>query len=651
MMEEIGQVVADVAARFRLSRSQVEVAVDLLKQGESVPFIVRYQKLKTGGMKKTPLRQLRRHLDIEKAHKARLTRKLEHEAALKAKQPEKPLHVEQLLMREIEENGSIFKHLRDKLWEEGVLSSVVLPEKKVSKKSKKPKRRSSQVQWAEYAFDRVLLQNIPARKLHMLLRGRREQALSLHIAFSEPRYGEEYLASKFPKGPAPVLQTLWQKKIFPMLEVELLAQLKNRSDDEMIHGLSKQLQGLLLGTQSPQGVVMGLFSEGVTTGIAVVDEKGLLLDACSIFPLAPEFRWHDAITTLAKYIARHQVSLVALGNGTNLAEFKRLFAGVVARYPDMPFDSFAVDESGLPSGASAEQGAVSIARRFQDPMLELARVPIDKLQLGELQEEVNPKRLVMSLAGVMEDAVNEVGVDVNTAPDFLLAYVSGFDADFAKKLVQFREVHGPFESREALKAVPDMSDERFRQAAGFLRVSGGANPLDATRLHPNDYARLDELDTLPSDEQELLTKQRAIWKDPRPKFKKPQFDEQIETIRDLKVGMSLEGVVTRISSFGVFVDVGIQPLGLVHISELGTRFVRTPYEVLKVGDVVQVQVLQVDSKKRRIAFGMRTEEKPSESLEISKKKRKNKIVNDKPTPVVMNTAMADAFAKLKRGLS
>ncbi|MDX2345755.1 MAG: helix-hairpin-helix domain-containing protein, partial [Legionella sp.] len=447
------------------------------------------------------------------------------------------------------------------------------------------------------------------------------QVLSLQLSFKDANYGETYLASQFKDKSEAVIQQCWQKKCLPELEIDVLARLRNRSDDEVIYGIEKQLQGLLLTPKAPSGVVMGLYAENRTSlGVAVIAASGEVLDGCVLYPMTQNFRWHDAITTLAKYIAMHNVHLVSVGNGQNLHEIKRLLAGLTARYPDMSLAVTAVDEAGMLRDIRAFPGAISIARRFQDPLIELLQAPVEKIHFGEVQDEVNPKRLVLALTGVIEDTVNRIGVDINTAPVALLRYVSGFNLALAKTVVAYREAHGFFKTEEALKQVPGIDETHFLQAAGFLHF------LDA----------------------------RLPWPDPRTAFKRPKFDARVKVLQDLKADMVLEGVVIRVVSFGAFIDVGIPQLGLLHISALAKRFLRDPHEVLHVGDVIAVHVLQVDIKKNQIALGMKSEEKSAALLEISKKKRKNKEVKpEKPAraPVLLNTAMADALAKLKRGTS
>ncbi|MCH9755925.1 MAG: helix-hairpin-helix domain-containing protein [Gammaproteobacteria bacterium] len=643
MTDGMSRVAAEVAARFRLNQTEVNTAIDLLRAGESVPFIACYRKVQTKGMKAAALRQLLQQLTVDAERERRLLNKKVQKKNLKSEESHN------VLSAVLGEDDTILEHFRNKLWEEGVLSSVVLP--KLAKKSKKSKN-ARKFPWAEYVYHKTPIQTIPKRRLHVLFRGRSEQALSLHVSFLDEGYGERYLASKLRDESKEAIQSFWEKKILPKLEVETLARLQALSDDEMIYGLQKQLQGLLLRPKAPSGVLMGLYADGASgLGVAVIDATGGLLDTCTLFPSAQGFRWHDAITVLAKYVATYQVRLIGVGNGAHLQELERLLADFMKRYPDMPVASIAVDEAGMLRGVRALPGAISIVRRLQDPLLELLEVPIAKMQLGGVEEEVNPRRLSKALTGVIEDTVNRIGVDANTASLNVLCYVSGFDKALAKSLIDFRKANGLFQTREDLKQIPGMDAKRFEQSAGFLKIVHGKNALDATRLHPKDYALLDALDSQSSDVRRVLEEQRLSWRDPRPAFKQPTFEKQVNTLEDLKVGMKLEGVVSRITTFGAFIDIGVQQPGLLHISELTTRFVRDPHEVLHVGDVVRVTIIQLDVVRRRIGLGMKSEEKTNRLLEVPQKKRKNKIDKQEKAPILLNTAMADAFAKLKRGSS
>ncbi len=646
MIDDIERIKAEVAMRFRLNVEQVGVAIVLLNQGESVPYIARYRTKQTSGMKTPALRLLHSQLAEHTEKQAREAQKALHQA--KQQTPKKDAGPLDVLMKKIESDANILPHLRRQLWENGLFSSMLPSPKKLDKKVK----GTQGVQWTEYVMESVPVQNVPVRRLPVLFRGRREQKLVLHVSFKHQEAAKAHLASYLEDATAESLQAVWEKKLLPKLELEVLARLKSRSDDEVIYGVEKQLQGLLFAPKVTSGIAMGLYAEPrLGLGIALVDGKSEVIDGCTLFPAAQDFRWHDAITVFAKYVAKHEVAFVGIGNGVGFQEAKRLLADFSKRYPDMPVTWAVVDEAGLSRDVRALSGATSIAKRLQDPLSELVRTPIEKMQFGEAQDEVNPKRLVRALGGVIEDAVNRIGVDVNTASVELLRYVSGLDATLAKALVQYRKTNGAFRSREALKDVPGMDAMHFEQTAGFLRVLAADNALDATRLHPNMYALLENLTTLPADVRRHVEGLQKPWLDTRPAFKAPCFDVAMRTLQDVQVGSVLEGVVIRITAFGAFIDIGLSRLGLLHISDLAKRFVRTPHELLRVGDVLHVTVRELDVKQGRIALCMNTEEKASGLLEMSKKKRKNKEEKTSSAPVLLNTAMADAFAKLKRGSS
>ncbi|MDF1677903.1 MAG: helix-hairpin-helix domain-containing protein [Legionellaceae bacterium] len=646
MIDDIERIKTEVAMRFRLSSEQVSAAVALLSQGESVPYIARYRTEQTKGMKTQALRLLHRQLAEHTAKQAREAQKALYQA--KAQAPNRDVNPLDALMVKIESDSNILPYLRRELWDNGLFSSMLSSPKKSNKKVK----GTQGIQWSEYVMESVPVQSVSVRRLPVLFRGRREQKLLLHISFKHPEAAKAHLASHLQDISAESLQAVWKKKLLPKLELEILACLRARSDDEVIYGIEKQLHGLLFAPKVTSGMTMGLYAEPrLGLGMALVDGEGQVVDGCTLFPAAQDFRWHDAIATFAKYVAKHEVTFVGIGNGVGFQEAKRLLADFSKRYPDMPVIWTVVDEAGLPRDARTFTGAISIARRLQDPLAELVQTPVEKMQFGEAQEEVNPKRLVRALGGVIEDAVNRIGVDVNTASAALLRYVSGLDATRAKALVEHRETKGMFQSREALKDVPGMDAMHFEQAAGFLRVLGADNALDATRLHPNMYALLDDVGALSADVRRHIEGLKKPWLDARPMFKAPRFETHIKALQDVKAGSALEGVVVRMTAFGAFIDVGLSRLGLLHISDLAKRFVRTPYELLRVGDVLRVTVREVDVKQGRIALCMNAEEKASSLLEMSKKKRKNKEEKTSSAPVLRNTAMADAFAKLKRGSS
>ena len=463
---------------------------------------------------------------------------------------------------------------------------------------------------------------------------------------------------------------------------------------------------------------MGL-DPAIRTGVkvVVVDRTGKLLDYTVIYPFAPQNEGHQAIAALAKLAAKYHVNLISIGNGTGSRETERLVADVIKMYPDLQLTKTMVSEAGASVYSASElaanefpeldvtlRGAVSIARRLQDPLAELVKIEPKSIGVGQYQHDVNQPRLARCLEGVVEDCVNAVGVDVNTASVALLTYVSGLNETIAKNMVQYRDQHGEFQNREHLKNVARMGEKAFQQSAGFLRIMNGENPLDSSGVHPEAYPLVEKIladthvdirqaignrELLQSinaanyiDEHyglptvcDILQELEKPGRDPRPVFKTAQFKEGIEDISHLQAGMILEGVVSNVTNFGAFVDIGVHQDGLVHISAMTNRFITDPRAIVKAGDIVTVKVVEVDKDRRRIGLSMRINEekaplgpkqtdKPQavKSVDGSKKPSKFKkpepakaSTTQKPTAApaakksIFNTAMADALSKLNRG--
>lgn len=617
----------------------------------------------------------------------------------------------QILMEHFTENAHFISEMRRHLWTHGVLKST-------RSKSASPSQAQKYTDYLDYAEP---IQKIPSHRALALFRGRREQAIQFSLVLPEtPDYGEQYLARQFnideTRSPREawlmrVVREAWKSKLAHKLESELLARLRESADEEAIHVFSRNLRHLLLSAPAGHEVTMGL-DPGIRTGIkvAVIDATGKVLSDAVVCPFAPHHEWEDAIATLAKLAAKHAVHFVSIGNGTGSRDTTRLVKELMKRYPDIPLIPVLVNEAGASVYSASElatqelpeldvtlRGAVSIARRLQDPLAELVKIEPKAIGVGQYQHDVNPTRLLQRLHGVVEDCVNLVGVDVNTASVSLLTYVSGLNEALAKSLVAYRNEHGPFRDREALKNVPRMGEKTFQQAAGFLRILDGENPLDATSVHPEAYpiiARILENCALPIQDliqnseilksieperyvdaqhglltiRDVLQELEKPGRDPRPVFKTPTFQEGVEEIGHLKLGMVLDGVVSNVTNFGAFVDIGVHQDGLVHISALADRFVKDPHDVVRTGDIVRVKVTEIDLTRRRIGLSMRLEEKVADNpvtkknvdhkpvaredrARFSKKKKENpaKITqrdaskDKKP----FNTAMADALAKLK----
>ena len=436
-------------------------------------------------------------------------------------------------------------------------------------------------------------------------------------------------------------------------------------------------------------MTMGL-DPGIRTGVkvAVVDSTGKLLATDTIYPHAPKNQWDQSIASLARLSREHKVNLVSIGNGTASRETEQLVADLMKTWPDLGLQKIIVSEAGASVYSASElaarefpqldvslRGAVSIARRLQDPLAELVKIEPKAIGVGQYQHDVNQLQLARMLDSVVEDCVNAVGVDVNTASVELLKQVSGLNSSISENIVAFRDLNGRFSNRQQLKKVPRLGDKAFEQSAGFLRIIDGDNPLDASAVHPEAYPVVNAiLDDTGKSIRDLIGQSQFVrtlspanytsetfglptvtdilhelekpGRDPRPEFKSVQFREGVEKISDLEVGMSLEGVVTNVANFGAFVDIGVHQDGLVHISHLSDQFVSDPRTIVKTGDMVKVKVLEVDAERKRISLTMKTGVDKSEF--VSKTKENRPQQKAKPAKTQAST-LGDAFAKaLKR---
>lgn len=616
-----------------------------------------------------------------------------------------------ILMERFVEEAPLLEVLREELWQQAVLKSV-------GKKDKKGKKIADN-KFADYIDYTEPLKKIPSHRALALFRGRRENALQLSLSIAEEDYGEKKILAYFRIGEQKtatsewlheIVRTAWKVKLFTKLELELFTHLREAADEEAIQVFARNLRDLLLAAPAGPRVIMGL-DPGIRTGVktAVVDKTGKLLNYTTIFPFAPQNEWYQAIAELAKFAAKYQVDLISIGNGTGSRETERLVGDMMKQYPDLALTKVVVSEAGASVYSASElaakefseldvslRGAVSIARRLQDPLAELVKIEPKAIGVGQYQHDVNQGRLARSLNAVVEDCVNAVGVDVNTASFSLLAHVSGLNESLAQNVVKYRDEQGAFNNREQLKNVPRMGEKTFQQAAGFLRIRNGTNFLDASAVHPEAYPLVEKIladqkitieqlignrDIIRSikpeyyiDEQyglptirDVLLELEKPGRDPRPQFKTVVFKEGIEAINDLEEGMILEGVVSNVTNFGAFVDIGVHQDGLVHISEMTHRFIHDPHALVKAGDIIQVKVTKVDKDRRRISLSMKKDEEtnknekrahvkkqeawqkkrsPNNKQAINKVTNKtNKTPNKKP---LVNTAMADAFAKLRR---
>jgi protein Tex len=497
----------------------------------------------------------------------------------------------------------------------------------------------------------------------------------------------------------------WKMKVFPYVQVEIEGMLRERAEREAIHQYARSLHDLLMAAPAGARMVMGL-DPGLRTGVkaAVVDLAGNLLEHATVFPHQPKNEWDQAIEALGGLIERHGVELVAVGNGTGSRETDRLLSDIARRRPELRFSKVIVSEAGASAYASSRlaarelpglevplRAAVSVARRLQDPLSELAKVEPRTIGVGQYQHDVNQAHLSRALGAVIENCVNEVGVELNSASSALLGRVAGLNHRLADNVVAVRSTTGPFRTREDLRKVPGISDRIFEQAAGFVRISGGEQLLDATRVHPEAYGVVERMaaaagcsvpELIGNEEAlasfaaeqfaddrfgaptiaDIVAELRTPACDPRPPFRLATFKEGIDDLADLRPGMILEGVVTNVATFGAFVDVGVHQDGLVHVSRLADRFVKDPHEVVRAGDIVKVKVLEVDLERKRVALTMRFEKKPApaamrsaaprpprDASKPSSRKRPPQAAAPAKAPVA-DTAMAAAFSRLlKRG--
>ncbi|VVD70507.1 RNA-binding transcriptional accessory protein [Pandoraea morbifera] len=558
-----------------------------------------------------------------------------------------------ILSEQFGETAELLGKLRDYLWNQGVVSSKVVE----GKESEEGEKFRDYYDYAEP------IAAVPSHRALALFRGRNLGILMVKLGLGEeldaqvPHPCEGVIAGHFgirqqnraaDKWLADVCRWCWRVKVQPHLESELLTQMRETAESEAIRVFARNLKALLLAAPAGQKGVIGL-DPGLRTGVkvAVVDATGKLLGTDTIYPHEPRRDWDGSLARLSKIAAATGAELVSIGNGTASRETDKLALELIKRHPELKLQKIVVSEAGASVYSASEfaakefpeldvslRGAVSIARRLQDPLAELVKIEPKAIGVGQYQHDVNQRELARMLDAVVEDCVNAVGVDVNTASVPLLARVSGLNSTLAKNIVDFRDSNGPFPNREALKKVPRLGDKTFEQAAGFLRVNGGDNPLDRSSVHPEAYpvverilAKIkksigdvmgngsvvrsvsanefvDERFGLPTV-KDILTELEKPGRDPRPEFKTATFQEGVEKLTDLKPGMQLEGVVTNVAAFGAFIDIGVHQDGLVHVSAMSTKFIKDPHEVVKAGDIVKVKVLEVDPRRQRISLTMR----------------------------------------------
>ena len=561
-----------------------------------------------------------------------------------------------ILMEQFAEDAELLGRLREYLWTHGILQARVIEG-----------QEEAGLKFSDYFDYREPIHRIPSHRALALFRGRNEKVLQLGLVLEDEKAPagsdqlnscEGQIAAHFEIGDAGrpadpwLLDTVrwaWNVKISLHLELELMARLREAAEEEAIQVFAANLKDLLMAAPAGARTIIGL-DPGLRTGVkvAVVDPTGKVVEHTTIYPHPPHKQWDASIRTLSELARRHRTELISIGNGTASRETDGLVAELLGCHPELGLTKTMVSEAGASvysaSKAAAQElpdldvsfrGAVSIARRLQDPLAELVKIEPKSIGVGQYQHDVTQSHLARSLDAVVEDCVNSVGVNVNTSSTSLLTRVSGLSEGLARNIVEHRDQHGPFLNREGLKAVPRFGPKTFEQATGFLRIMHGDNPLDASAVHPEAYPvvqrvltdaqrdiadvigdtaflrtlapnqYIDDVFGLPTV-QDIIRELEKPGRDPRPEFCTAQFKEGVDTPEDLNTGMMLEGVVTNVTHFGAFVDVGVHQDGLVHISELADRFVRDPREVVKTGDIVRVRVLDVDLKRRRIALSMRT---------------------------------------------
>nr|VFK62046.1 MAG: uncharacterized protein BECKTUN1418D_GA0071000_11674 [Candidatus Kentron sp. TUN] len=601
----------------------------------------------------------------------------------------------------ISEDATLVGKVRESLWAGGVCQSRLVKGKELEGEK-----------FSDYFdFDQSIHQ-LPSHRVLALLRGKAlgilridfehsrdlaadevtfpfcESLISRHFGIRDQgRPGDHWLKD--------TVHYTWRKRLKPRLDTDLTKQLVENAQEEAVRVFSSNLRDLLLAPPAGMVPIIGL-DPGLRTGVkvAVVDETGKIRGTTTIYPHPPKNRWQEAKKVLGALVREYNAHLIAIGNGTGSRETDRLVGELKSDYPELKVTGVLVSEAGasvysaseyaskeLPELDVALRGAVSIARRLQDPLAELVKIDPKSIGVGQYQHDMVPQHLAYSLDGVVEDAVNSVGVDVNTASPPLLERVSGLNAALAENIVTWRDENGAFPNRKALHKVPRLGVKTFELAAGFLRIQNGDTPLDCSAVHPESYVLVERilkktglsfaelignqaiLHALPVTDfvdsrfgkptvQDIFEELEKPGRDPRPAFRTATFQEGVEEIKDLQPGMILEGVVSNVTNFGAFVDIGVHQDGLVHISAMSDRFIKDPREVTHAGLVVKVRVVEVDLKRRRIALSMRLDDTPEQSNRQPNPARQNKSPRPREktiqAPQTHETAMAAAFARAEK---
>lgn len=607
----------------------------------------------------------------------------------------------QILMEKFAENADLLAMVRLFLQENALLASRLIDGKE-----------NEGAKFKDYFEHTEPLSKTPSHRALAMFRGRNEGILNISLIMdvdekpTDAHPCEAMIADfwqlKFQDRPADkwlaeTVRWTWRVKLLTHLQTDLFGTLREAAEREAIRVFADNLKDLLLAAPAGAKATIGL-DPGLRTGVkvAVVDANGKVLDHGAIFPTMPQKRTQEAEATLLHMIRKHSVELIAIGNGTASRETDKFVGDLLSANPDLNVQKVIVNESGASIYSASElaakefpdldvtiRGAVSIARRLQDPLAELVKIDPKSIGVGQYQHDVSQAMLARQLDSVVEDCVNAVGVDVNTASTPLLARVSGLNQTIANNIVSLRDENGSFANRKSLLKVARFGDKTFEQAAGFLRVMNGDNPLDASAVHPEAYGVVEriaakkdrEVRSLIGDStllrslepekytteshglptiKDIIAELDKPGRDPRPEFKVAEFKEGVEKISDLVPDMILEGTITNVTNFGAFVDIGVHQDGLVHISALANTFIKDPRDVVKAGDIVKVKVIDVDEARKRIALTMRLTDKASES-ESKKTNAGDRGHNKRParppkqSAPAVNNAFADAFAKAKKG--
>ncbi|WP_395338718.1 Tex family protein [Ningiella sp. W23] len=624
-----------------------------------------------------------------------------------------------ILMERFAENADVLGALRNRLTKHAHLTSALIDGMK-----EKGEKFSDYFSYSEKYL------SIPSHRALAVFRGRNEGVLSVNIDGEPEKEGlqktqayEDIIiktlsldmghdsTSTRNKWLSTVVQWTWKIKLSLHLETELFSALREKAEKEAIHVFANNLKDLLMAAPAGPKVTMGL-DPGIRTGVkvAIVDATGKVIATTTIFPHAPQNQWDKSQRTLAMLCKQHKVDLISIGNGTGSRETDKLVAQMMKAEPDLGLQKIMISEAGASVYSASElasselpdldvslRGAVSIARRLQDPLAELVKIEPKAIGVGQYQHDVNQSHLAQSLDNVIKDCVNAVGVDLNTASPALLANVSGLNKTLASNIVLFRDKHGRFNSRKNLLDVERLGPKAYEQAAGFLRVMNGDNPLDASAVHPEAYkvvetivqksgiavndmiGKQDVLRTLKPQEfvtpefglptiSDIVRELEKPGRDPRPEFKTASFKEGVSEITDLEPGMILEGVVSNVANFGAFVDIGVHQDGLVHISAITNKFIKDPRDAVKTGEVVKVKVMEVDAKRKRISLSMRLDDEIAIQSSGANKGSENRKPHSKRSDkspqghkrdlrskanagsanAAMGNAFAEAFAKAKK---